>query len=57
MYGFVRICEDLTGLNPVNFGDVLNGILDDDYLVGTFCYLTFLLIQKSYSVLYKECDY
>ncbi|XP_013617746.1 PREDICTED: replication factor A protein 1-like [Brassica oleracea var. oleracea] len=33
----VRICEDLpnnlTGLNPVNFGDVLNGVLDDDYLV------------------------
>ncbi|CAF2099592.1 BnaA05g19850D [Brassica napus] len=33
----VRICEDLpnnlTGLNPVKFGDVLNGVLDDDYLV------------------------
>lgn len=36
----VRICEELSmnlsGLNPVNFRDVLNGGLDDDYLVGKF---------------------
>ncbi|CAN6827331.1 unnamed protein product [Brassica oleracea] len=33
----VRICEELpnnlTGLNPVKFRDVLNGVLDDDYLI------------------------
>lgn len=38
----VRICEEfphnLTGLNPVNFRDVLSGVLDDSLLVGTCFY-------------------
>ena len=38
----VRICEELpnnlTGLNPVKFRDVLNGVLDDDYLIGKFLF-------------------
>lgn len=40
----VRICEELpvnlNGFDPVNFRDVLNGRLDDDYLVGNLFQLS-----------------